>query len=269
MSHILDRIIEDKKLEVQQRKTETPVDRLETCPYFERETRSLVGALGKKKSSGIIAEFKRKSPSAGWMNRSADPVDITSGYIKSGAAALSVLTDTKYFGGSRDDLMRAREVNASPILRKDFIIDEYQVIEAKAIGADAVLLIAAVLSNSMIMDLARLAHSHGMEVILEVHEPSELALLNQWVDIVGVNNRDLKKMKTDVRTSMDMAGLIPPDFMRISESGINDPETIHQLKQKGYNGFLIGERFMKKEKPAKACRKFIEKIREKEKDLRK
>ena len=260
MSTILDRIIENKKLEVQQRIAETPVDRLEKSPYFKRTPVSLKEALMPKKASGIIAEFKRMSPSAGWINRNSDPVDITAGYVQAGATALSVLTDRKYFAGTRDDLMRAREVNKCPILRKDFMVDPYQVLEAKAIGADVILLIASVLENTSIMELAKLAHDVGLEVLLEVHDSQELACLNEWIDIVGVNNRNLKKMKTDVQTSIDLAGRIPEQFLKISESGIHDPETINYLKGLGYKGFLVGEHFMKHKNPAKACRKFIKKM---------
>ncbi len=260
MSNILHQIIENKKLEVQERITVSPIRKLEKSPFFDRATISLKESLLCDNSSGIIAEFKRMSPSAGRINRNADPVDITMGYVHAGAAALSVLTDRKYFDGRRDDLMKAREVNNCPILRKEFIIDRYQVIEAKALGADAILLIASVLDNSTLIELAKMAHSFGLEVILEIHDLDELPYLNQWVDIVGVNNRNLKKMETDVQTSIDLAGKIPEDFLKISESGINDPETINYLKEVGYQGFLIGEYFMKQEKPAKACRKFIEKM---------
>ena len=260
MSNILEQIIEDKKQEVRQLITESPVQQLERSPLFNRTPVSLKDSLLNQTSSGIIAEFKRMSPSAGRINRKADLVATTRGYVHAGAAALSVLTDRKYFGGSRDDMMRAREVNHCPILRKEFIIDEYQVLESKAIGADAILLLASVLDPSAIARLAKLAHSVGMEVILEIHDPAELASLNQWIDVVGVNNRNLKKMETDVQTSMDMAGKIPEDFLKISESGINDPETINFLKGLGYKGFLIGEYFMKHEKPAQACSSFIEKM---------
>jgi indole-3-glycerol phosphate synthase len=260
MSDILDRIIADKKLEVRQRKAETSIERLKKSPFFNRTPLSLKKSLNKKDASGIIAEFKRMSPSAGRINRNADPVDITQGYVHAGASALSILTDHKYFAGSRDDLMRAREVNKCPILRKDFMIDPYQVLEAKAIGADAILLIASVLNNSTINQLALGAHDLGMEVILEIHDPSELAYLNRHIDIVGVNNRNLKEMETDVHISIDLAGKIPEEMLMISESGIHDPETINYLKELGYRGFLIGEYFMKHDKPDKACRKFIKKL---------
>ncbi len=261
MSNILDRIIEVKKLEVSERKSATPVDRLEKSPYFKRTTVSLKESLISETATGIIAEFKRMSPSAGRINRNADPVEITSGYVHAGASALSVLTDRKFFAGTRDDLMRAREVNKCPILRKDFIIDPYQVLEAKAIGADVILLIASVLDNSSIRELAQKAHDVGLEVLLEVHDSCELAYLNEWIDIVGVNNRNLKKMETDVQTSIDLAGMIPEQFLKISESGIHDPETINFLKGLGYRGFLIGEFFMRHENPAKACRKFISQMK--------
>jgi len=260
MSSILEKIIEQKRLEIRQRKLETPVVRLSESPFFSRTTLSLKQKLQDSESSGIIAEFKRKSPSAGWIYRNADPVEITQGYVRSGATALSVLTDRKFFAGSRDDVMKAREVNECPILRKEFIIDPYQVVEAKAIGADVILLIASVLDNSSIVELAGKAHEVGLEVLLEVHEASELAYLNEWIDIVGVNNRNLKKMETDVRTSVDMAGKIPDGFVKISESGIHDAKTISALKDLGYRGFLIGEFFMKHKKPVKACRDFIQRM---------
>jgi indole-3-glycerol phosphate synthase len=260
MNNILDRIVADKILEVKLRKSETPAERLEKGPYFSRKPLSLKDGLMDSRANGIIAEFKRMSPSAGWINRNADPAEVTRGYMQAGASAISVLTDRKYFAGNLDDLVKAREINHCPILRKDFIIDEYQLLESKALGADAILLIASVLDESTIRQLARGAHNLGMEVILEVHESSELSLLNEWIDMVGVNNRDLKKMETDVQVSIDLAGMIPGDFLMISESGIHDPETISFLKDLGYRGFLIGEYFMQDENPGKACRQFIERI---------
>ncbi len=261
MSNILDSIIENKRLEVRQKKAETGTEKLEGSPMFSRDTVSLKERLLQDTSCCIIAEFKRMSPSAGWLMRNADPSLISQGYVHAGAAALSVLTDRKYFAGSIEDLVRVRETNQCPVLRKDFMIDEYQILEARAAGADAVLLIASVLGKKTTGELARLAHSVGLEVLLEVHEPPELECLNEWIDIVGVNNRDLKKMETDVNTSIDMGGLIPGEFMKISESGIHDPETIIFLKELGYSGFLIGEYFMKQENPAGACRRLIEKCR--------
>lgn len=258
MNHILDKIIADKKREVNQLKAEKGIRELEKEAGFERQPVSLKKSL--EEEIGIIAEFKRKSPSAGWISRYADPESVTLEYIRAGARALSVLTDRKYFAGSRDDLLRAREVNRCPILRKDFIVDDYQVLESRAMGADAILLIAAVLDKTRVRELAAKAHSVGLEVLLEIHESHELEHLDGKIDLVGVNNRNLKRMETDVQTSIDLAGRIPEDFVKISESGIHDPQTIHYLKSLGYRGFLIGEYFMRQEQPGKACRNFIREL---------
>jgi indole-3-glycerol phosphate synthase len=260
MNNILDRIIADKKIEIGRRKSGTAPDLLEKSPGFSRKTLSLRSGLASAGASGIIAEFKRMSPSAGWINRHADPVEVSRAYLRAGASALSVLTDHKYFGGRGDDLLSVREACRCPILRKEFIIDEYQLLESRSMGADAVLLIASILDGTRVKELAREARNVGLEVILEVHGPSELSVLNEWIDIVGVNNRDLKRMETDVQTSIDMAERIPDEFLKISESGIHDPETINFLKGLGYRGFLIGEYFMRHEAPGAACRNFIEKI---------
>ncbi len=260
MVNILETIIADKQLELQHQKQKIPVGMLEDSPLFNRQPYSLCEHLGGSRAVGIIAEFKRKSPSRGMINENADPVKVSQGYLQAGATGLSVLTDAKYFAGSREDLIIVREANACPILRKDFMIDEYQVLEAKAMGADVILLIAAVLDKQKIRDLSALARSLGLEVLLEVHQESELAVLNDKIDIVGVNNRDLKKMITDVRTSMELAEKIPNNFRKISESGISDPATIQKLKEFGYQGFLIGEYFMQNADPAKVCRELIEEI---------
>ncbi len=255
---ILDKIIADKKLEVKEQKLKVPVKDLENSPLFSRHTRSLREQLAGNSSTGIIAEFKRKSPSRGLINENADPVKITRGYLQAGASGLSVLTDHKYFAGSRDDLVRARETNPCPILRKDFLIDEYQVLEARAWGADVILLISAVLGKEKVRELSALARSLGLEVLLEVHQESELDVLNENIDIVGVNNRDLKRMVTDINTSKELSAKIPAEFLKISESGISDPGTILTLKEYGYQGFLIGEYFMQHTDPANACRELIE-----------
>ena len=225
---------------------------------FRRPTISLRDGLAGSSRGGIIAEFKRKSPSRGIINENADPVKISKGYVQAGATGLSVLTDTRYFGGSREDLVRVREANQHPILRKDFMIDEYQVLEARAWGADVILLIAAVLEKDMVRRLSEVAHSLGLEVLLEIHEESDLEVLTDNIDMVGVNNRDLKRMHTDVNTSLLLSEKIPADFIKISESGISDPETILTLKEYGYRGFLIGEYFMQQTDPAMACRELME-----------
>jgi indole-3-glycerol phosphate synthase len=255
---ILETIIADKKRELELQKQKVPMAGLEDSPFFKRETISLCERLAESSTGGIIAEFKRKSPSRGLINEKADPVKISKGYIQAGASGISVLTDTKYFAGSREDLIRVREANECPILRKDFMIEEYQVLEARAMGADIILLIASVLEKDRVRDLSALAHSLGLEVLLEVHQVSELDFLNDNIDIVGVNNRDLKRMVTDVNTSLELSEKIPADFMKISESGISEAGTILRLKEFGYKGFLIGEYFMQQEDPASACRELIE-----------
>ena len=255
---ILETIIADKKQELQLQKQKVPVAGLEDSPLFKRQTISLREWLAESSTGGIIAEFKRKSPSRGMINEKADPVKISKGYVLAGASGLSVLTDTKYFAGSREDLVRIREANQCPILRKDFMIDEYQVLEARSWGADVILLIAAVLEKDEVRNLSALAHSLGLEVLLEVHQESELDVLNENIDIVGVNNRDLKRMVTDVNTSIELSEKIPADFLKISESGISDPGTILTLNEYGYRGFLIGEYFMQQTDPGNACRDLIE-----------
>ena len=255
---ILEAIIADKKQELLLVKQKVSIGKLERDPMFNRQTISLCDRLTGSSKGGIIAEFKRKSPSRGMINENADPVKISEGYVQAGASGLSVLTDTKYFAGSREDLVRVREANQCPILRKDFMMDEYQLLEARAWGADVILLIAAVLEKDEVRDLSALAHSLGLEVLLEVHEESELDVLNENIDIVGINNRDLKRMVTDVNTSLELSEMIPADFLKISESGISDPGTILKLKEYGYRGFLIGEFFMQQTDPVNACRNLIE-----------
>jgi indole-3-glycerol phosphate synthase len=255
---ILETIVANKRLELSHQKQVVPVTSLEGSPMFDRQTISLHDQLAGSGTGGIIAEFKRKSPSGGMIHADADPVNIARGYIQAGATGLSVLTDEKYFAGRQEDLVRVRETAEKPVLRKDFIIDEYQVIEARAWGADVILLIAAILDKERVRDLSVLASSLGLEILLEIHQETELEVLNEHIDIVGVNNRDLKRMVTDVKTSLVLSEKIPADFMKISESGISDPGTILKLKEHGFRGFLIGEYFMQHEDPAEACRALIE-----------
>ncbi len=257
---ILDRIIEHKKRELSGRMERTSPGILMGMPGYSRKTVSLSRALLDPERTGIIAEFKRKSPSRGVLNQHATLEEVTTGYFRAGASALSVLTDTEFFGGSDEDLVRAREINPVPILRKDFILDEYQVIESKAIGADVILLIAAVLDREKARHLAALAVSLQLQVILEVHEASELKMLNEFVTAVGVNNRDLRDFSVDTERSVSMAPLIPKDFLRISESGIHSPQTIHRLRACGYNGFLMGEKFMHEPDPATAFASFVKQL---------
>ena len=255
---ILDRIIETKKGELEWQKEKVPVAKLENYPLFNRKCNSLKASLQKENSTGIIAEFKQKSPSKGDINFRVKVEEVTKSYVEAGAAGLSVLTDFEYFGGTPANLTKAREANPeTPILRKDFIIDSYQVVEAKAFGADVILLIAACLQKEQAESLAKEAKNLGMEVLMEVHNAEELEKINDFVDIVGVNNRDLKTFKVDVETSVQLAEHIPNRFLKISESGISKAETIRYLKKHGFQGFLIGETFMKTDNPGEACKKLV------------
>lgn len=258
---ILETIIENKKEEVTRSKKNTSLITLEETDNFHRECYALKNFLLDSHRSGIIAEYKRKSPSKGMINNLSSVSDVTTGYAKAGASALSVLTDTAFFDGFNRDLEEARKVNALPILRKDFIIDEYQIIEAKSLGADIILLIAAVLTPEKIQMLAKLAKDIGLNVLLEVHTREELERsLCHELDAVGVNNRNLADFTVSVDTSFDLVDRIPDQFLKISESGISDPKTIRQLKNAGYNGFLIGETFMKETDPGKAMQVFVNEI---------
>jgi indole-3-glycerol phosphate synthase len=210
---------------------------------------------------GIIAEIKRRSPSKGVVNENISVEDLSIGYMQAGASALSVLTDAHFFGGSNADLKTARRCNFAPILRKDFIVDEYQVIEARAIGADAILLIAAALSSERCKQLASVARSLGLEVLLEVHSAVEIQThCSEDTEIIGVNNRDLKSFSVSLESSKLLIDSIPKHALAVAESGIDSPDTVIELKGLGYRGFLIGEAFMREAVPADACRRFIERI---------
>ena len=259
--NILKEIIAYKKKEVAENKSLYPEKLLKKSIYFDTPTVSLKKYLLREDKEGIIAEIKRKSPSKGDINTYISVEQISIGYMQAGASALSVLTDTKYFGGKNEDLTVARKFNYCPILRKEFIIDEYQITESKSIGADAILLIAAALSPAKAKSLAKYAKSLGLEVILEITKKEDKAFFNEYIDIVGVNNRDLETFEVDIDRSIKAAKFIPKSFLKISESGISSAKTIRQLKKLGYNGFLIGETFMKTSRPAKACEKLIRSIK--------
>lgn len=257
---ILDTINESKRKEVEAAKRSASISSLKESSYFERETNSLRQRLTDASSSGIIAEFKRKSPSKGAINPDADVIGITAGYALAGAAGVSVLTDGEYFGGSKYDLVLAREANPTlPLLRKDFMLDPYQLYEAKAWGADVVLLIAASLTPAQVSELSHEARELGLEVLLEVHDLEELDRSPlAFVDIVGVNNRNLKNFnESSIQASLDLVEHIPAEMVKISESCISNPETIKTLRKAGFHGFLIGESFMKTENPAKALQDYI------------
>jgi indole-3-glycerol phosphate synthase len=260
--NILDQIIEQKRKEVEERKGLYPVKLLEQSIYFPTKPVSLRKYIQRKDLSGVIAEYKRKSPSKGVINAYAPVERTTIGYMQAGASALSILTDKPFFGGSNEDLTTARKYNFCPILRKDFTIDEYQIVEAKSIGADAILLIAAVLDPARSKQLAAFAHSFGLEVLLEVHDEAELKQnLESGADLIGVNNRNLKTFDVSIDVSKQLAKMIPDDVVKVSESGISSPETIHDLRAHGYEGFLMGENFMKHGRPEKFAKEFITKIR--------
>ncbi|HVZ98195.1 MAG TPA: indole-3-glycerol phosphate synthase TrpC [Chitinophagaceae bacterium] len=257
--NILDTIITQKKIEVAARKKSKTVKQLEDGPFFKNETLSFREYLLRKDKTGIIAEFKRKSPSKGIINDNVTVHEVTKGYTQYGASGLSVLTDEKFFGGSLDDLLAAT-INEIPILRKDFIIDEYQLIESKAFGAEIILLIAACLSKDEVKNLSSFAKNIGLNVLLEIHDESELNHICDSVDVVGVNNRDLKTFAVDINRSVELSKVIPGSVLKISESGIDDPASIRLLREYGYKGFLIGEKFMKHPDPTIAFAQFVEQL---------
>ncbi len=260
--NILDKIITHKRTEVAQNKAELPAATLEKSPYFTREVLSASTFITSPEFSGIIAEVKRKSPSRGIINANAPVAETAKGYQTAGASAVSILTDREFFGGSADFLTEAKKATQIPLLRKDFIIDEYQIVEAKAIGADFILLIAAVLQPEEIRRLSQFAQSLGLEVLMEVHDLAELERsLCDSLNLVGVNNRNLKTFEVSLETSEQLAERIPDTFIKISESGLRQPADLLRLKRSGYTGFLIGENFMKQPQPADACASFIREMK--------
>jgi indole-3-glycerol phosphate synthase len=260
--NILEKIISNKHKEVAERKGLFPVKLLEQSIYFEARPVSLRKYLLREDKSGIIAEIKRMSPSKGVINPNVSIERISIGYMQAGASALSILTDKTFFGGSNEDLMVARKYNYCPILRKDFIVDEYQILEAKSIGADAILLIASCLDEKRIVQLSKFGRELGLEILVEVHDQKEVTdKVVQSADIIGVNNRNLEDFTVNIEHSMKMSEFLPNDIVRISESGIDEPSQIFVLKQYGYKGFLIGGNFMRHHQPEKACRDFITKLR--------
>ena len=263
---ILDKIVHQKRKEVAERKSLYPVSLLEKTINFNRPIVSLKKSLIAPDKLGIIAEFKRKSPSKPSINLNAEVEKVSMGYIEAGASALSVLTDQEFFGGSLADLTEARKYNACPILRKDFIIDEYQLIEAKSAGADAVLLIAACLEKAEVKNLAATANDLGLEVLMEIHDTSELGKLNDHIDVLGVNNRDLRVFKTDIQNSVKIASQVPSGQIKISESGIKTAKDIVTLLTAGFDGFLIGEQFMKNADPGRACAELIQEVTQSQKN---
>lgn len=261
--NILDKIIAHKKQEVAEKSSLVPVKLLEKSIFFDSKVVSMKDYINDPEKTGIITEFKRKSPSKGIINANAQVEATSIGYMQAGASALSILTDQEFFGGKNEDLITARKYNFCPILRKDFIIDEYQIIEAKSIGADCILLIAAALEPARLEALAKFAKGLGLEVLMEVHDSEELhASLNDSLDLVGVNNRSLKTFEVSLQTSYDLVDQIPAQFVKVSESGISQPQMLIDLKKAGFEGFLIGENFMKSSRPHQAAYNFMKEFRE-------
>ncbi|MBD3723897.1 MAG: indole-3-glycerol phosphate synthase TrpC [Flavobacteriaceae bacterium] len=258
--NILDKIIADKQREIELKKKVVSVNQLEATDLFNSRTKSLSKILANS-NIGIIAEHKRRSPSKSVINFNHTVEDVTLGYQNAGVCGISVLTDGKYFGGSLDDLLLTKATVNIPVLRKEFIIDEYQILEAKAFGADVILLIAAVLTREEIKHLSQFAQSLGLEVLLEVHNREELEKsIMPSLNMIGVNNRNLKTFEVSLDYSKELSQLIPDEFVKVSESGISSIEAIKELQQFGYQGFLMGEHFMKTENPGNKAKLFIQKM---------
>ena len=260
--NILEEIIEYKRSEVEDRKLKVSIAELERRPLFSRPVLPLKDFLLDKTRTGIIAEFKRRSPSKGIINPDVDVVEVTRGYAENGASCLSVLTDGHFFGGSDEDLIKAR-INEIPILRKDFVVEEYQLIEAKSIGADVILLIAACLTVAEVKRLANFAKNLGLEVLLELHAEEELEHICDETTIIGINNRNLKTFDVDIERSLRMAERIALPKFKVAESGISSVNDILLFKEHGFHGFLIGENFMKATNPTIAFAEFVKQLKAK------
>ena len=258
--NILDKIVEDKRKEIALKKSLISTQQLEQSDLFERNTISLATKL-RNSNSGIIAEHKRRSPSKAVINNNLNVFDVASGYENARTCGMSVLTDSKYFGGSLDDLLMARASCNLPLLRKEFIIDEYQILEARSYGADLILLIASILTREEIKHFSEFAKSLNLDVLLEVHNEEELyKSLVPSLDMLGVNNRNLKTFEVSLDTSKTLSVLIPDDFVKVSESGISTVEAIKELQHYGYQGFLIGENFMNTNNPGACAKVFINEL---------
>jgi Indole-3-glycerol phosphate synthase len=253
---ILQEILANKRFEIDLQKRSISLKQLQNTRINKEKSFSMRDSISQKQA-GIIAEFKRRSPSKGWIKQDAEIGAIIPEYQKAGAAALSILTDEKYFGGNLSDIKKARSLTTLPILRKDFIIDEYQLYQAKIVGADAILLIAAALEIENCIELTYKAHELGLEVLLEIHHEGEFEYIIPETDMVGVNNRNLGSFYTDIENSFTLAGRLPKNTVLVSESGISDSNTVCRLQTAGYKGFLIGETFMRTENPGNTLRDFI------------
>lgn len=259
--NILDKIVANKRVEVAERKVLISEKQLEQSIVKSKAVPSLKAYLQNPEKSGIICEFKRQSPSKGLINGTAQVQDVTRNYELAGASAISVLTDKAFFGGEAQDLSNARDVTTIPILRKDFIIDPFQILEARAIGASAILLIASILTKNEVKTLAEYAYGLGLEVLFEVHNTEEMEKYDPIIEVVGVNNRNLKTFEVDINTSVEVAKHIPNNCVKVAESGIYEVKTITYLQEQGFQGFLIGENFMRTQNPGQACIEFIKALK--------
>lgn len=261
MENILQTICDNKRLEVARQKEAVSVSFLEYMMGFQKRGKISFRQALATSGSGIVAEFKRRSPSKGWIHPDADVTGIVQAYEASGATAVSCLTDEKFFGGGFEDFKKARAaICRIPLLRKDFIVDEYQVYQSKVMGADVILLIAACLTKEETVRFSEIAHELDMEVLLEIHSEKELSCLQPLIDVVGINNRNLKTFATDIRHTVELADKIPDTFLKISESGLSSPQTVIDLRKKGFRGFLMGENFMKTNHPGETLNEFINKL---------
>ncbi|MEG0187671.1 indole-3-glycerol phosphate synthase TrpC [Algoriella sp.] len=257
MKTILDEIVAQKRVEILEKQKIQSIEDFKNSENFIVPVKSAKASILDESKSGMIAEFKRKSPSKGFINKNANVKEVVAGYEKFGASVVSVLTDEQFFGGSFDDLIDAKNVLNIPILRKDFIVDEYQVYETKAIGADLMLLIAECLTKDEVYNLAKTAKEIGLEVLLELHSEDQLEKVNEFIDLIGINNRNLKNFEVDIEKSKQILKQLPKDLIKVAESGISDPETVKELRQAGFQAFLIGENFMKAENTTLAFEQFV------------
>ena len=253
---ILDKIAAVKREEVKKRRFANPVNILERSAFFNKTMPSFYEALAKPAPS-VIGEFKRKSPSRGIINQNADIHNVALGYQNAGIAAMSVLTDEEFFGGNNSDLQEVAGFLKIPLLRKDFVVDEYQVIEAKAIGAAAILLIASILSKEEVDSFSGQALAFGMDILFEIHDRADLDKLSSNIKIIGVNNRNLKTFEVSMDNSEELLEHLPENCLKVAESGFHTAEDVAILYKKGYDAFLIGENFMKSENPGKSAADFI------------
>lgn len=260
--NILEKIKVDKEAEVSHKQQHHSISKLKTSPHYQRTPRLLSKEAAEDRHAFLIAEFKRKSPSKGIIRQGASPAAISKAYENAGANALSVLTDVRHFGALENDFLTVRSQTSLPMLRKDFIIAPYQVHETKAIGADIMLLIAAILHPEETAELASLGRELGMDILLELHDESEMGHINEYITLVGINNRDLKTFQVDLSRSIAIKSALPQHIPTIAESGLSHPDDIKILLKAGFDGFLVGESFMKSDDPGQTCRDFIDTIKE-------